>query len=77
MQREQFGINQPVEAGSRRVTPGVSVGASLGDIGIPGVPGKSAPAGRKEETLSGNPRTRGKHPGDGRSSTAPVRKNVC
>ena len=39
-----------MEAGSRRVTPGVLVGASLGDIGIPGAPGESAPAGRKKES---------------------------
>ena len=47
-QREQFGNSQSVEAGSRRVTPGVSVGASLGDTGIPGAPIESAPAGWKE-----------------------------
>ena len=38
MQREQFGNNRSVEAGSRQLTPGVSVGASLGDIGISGAP---------------------------------------
>ena len=42
--REPFGNNRSVKAGGRRVTPGVSVGASLGDIGIPGAPGESAPA---------------------------------
>ena len=61
-QREQFGNNRSVEAGSRRVTPGVSVGASLGDIGIPGAPGESAPTGWKEESWSGNPQTHGKPP---------------
>ena len=38
-----------MEAGGRRVAPGVSVGASLGDIGIPGAPGESAPAGWEDE----------------------------
>ena len=42
--------SQSVEAESRRVTPGVSVGVSSSDIGIPGAPGESAPAGWKEET---------------------------
>ena len=49
-QREQFGRIRPAEVGSSRVTPRVSVGASLGDIGIPGAPGESAPAGRKGES---------------------------
>ena len=49
-QRERFGSNQSVKAGGRRVTPGVSVGASLGDIGILGLPGESAPAGWEDET---------------------------
>ena len=39
-----------MEARNRRVTPGVSVGASLGDIGIAGAPGESTPAGLKEES---------------------------
>ena len=49
-EREQFGNNRSVEAGSRRVTLGVSVGASLGDIEILGAPGESAPAGWEEES---------------------------
>ena len=44
------GSNRSVEAGGRRVTPGVSVGASLGDIGIPGAPDESAPAGWEDVT---------------------------
>ena len=39
-----------MEVGSRQATPGVSVGASLGDIGIPGAPGESTPAGGKGES---------------------------
>ena len=31
--------------------PGVSVGASLGDIGTPGAPGESAPAGREQRVV--------------------------
>ena len=61
-QRQLFGSNRSVKAGGRRVTSGVSVGASLGNIGIPGAPGESAPAGWENETQSGNPRTNGEPP---------------
>ena len=66
-----------MKAESRRVTPGVSVGASLGDIGIPGAPGEShRPVGRKSCSPV-IPGLVGNHPGDCRSGTEPVWKNVC
>ena len=59
-----------MEAGSRRVTPGVLVGASLGDILA------HRPVGRKNRSpvISG---LVGNHPGDCQSGTAPAQKNVC
>ena len=51
MQRERFGSIRQADVGRSRVTPGVSVGASVGDIGIPGAPGESAPASQEQRVV--------------------------
>ena len=71
MQREGSGVSSRADVGSSRVTPGVSVGASLGDMSTPGVP--------REGSESHSPVIPGlvrNHPGDCRSGTAPVWKEV-
>ena len=40
-----------MDVGRSRVTPGVSVGASLGDIGTPGAPGSSTSASREQRVV--------------------------
>ena len=50
-ERERFRSIRPADVGRSRVTPGVSVEASLGDIGTPGAPGESTPAGRGQRVV--------------------------
>ena len=59
------------------MTPGVSVGASLGDIGIPGRPVRAHRPVERTRRSPVIPGLMGNHPEDCRSGTAPVRKNVC